>query len=61
MNIETLNHLNFEIHLSKLIILVTAIKVKSKVFQFNRFHDLRNRPQKKRSLKLNFKTLNKYF
>ena len=48
MNIGTLNHLNCEIHLSKLIVLVTAIKVKSKVFQFNRFHDLRNRPQKKK-------------
>ena len=44
-------------HLNNLIILVTAIKVKSKFFQFNRFHDLRNWPQKKRSLKLNFTTL----
>ena len=41
---------------TKLIILVTAIKVKSKFFQFNRFHDLRNWPQIKRSLKLNFTT-----
>ena len=41
---------------TKLIILVTAIKVKSKFFQFNRFHDLRSWTRKKRSLKLNFTT-----
>ena len=40
--------------LTKLIILVTAIKFKSKFFQFNWFHDLQNWPHKKRSLKLNF-------
>ena len=56
MYIGNLKHLNCEIHLTKLIILVTAIKVKTKFFQFNRFHDLRNWSQKKRSLKLNFIT-----
>ena len=59
-------------HLNKLIILVTAIKVKSKFFQFNRFHDLRNWPRKKvtqielyHTLTLIFrqpkKVVNKYF
>ena len=42
MNIGHLKHLNFKMRLFKLIILVTAIKVKSKFFQFNRFHDLQN-------------------
>ena len=43
-----------QVNQTKLIILVTAIKVKSRFFQFNGFHDFRNLPQKKRSLKLNF-------
>ena len=56
MYIENLKHLNCEIHLIKLIILVTTIKVKRKFFQFNCFHDLWKWPQKKNSLKLNFTT-----
>ena len=42
MYIRNLKHLNCEIHLIKLIILVNTIKVKGKFFQFNYFHDLRN-------------------
>ena len=48
MYIGKLKHLNCEVHLTKLTILVTAIKVKSKFFQLNRFHDLRKWPQKKK-------------
>ena len=44
MYIGNLKHSNYEINLTRLIILVTAIKVKSNFFQFNRFHDLRNLP-----------------
>ena len=54
--IGSLKHLNCEIHLTKVIILVTRINFKSKFFQFNHFHDLRNWPLKERLLKLNFTT-----
>ena len=40
MYIENVKHINCEIYLIKFIILVTAIKVESKFFQLNRFHDL---------------------
>ena len=43
-------------YITKLNILVIAIKVKSKFFQFNHFQNLRNWPQKKRSVKFNFTT-----
>ena len=56
MYIGNLKHLNCEIHLFKFIILVATIKLKSKIFQFNHFHDLWKWPQKKGSLKLNFTT-----
>ena len=56
MYIGNLIHLDCKIHLLKFIILVTTIKFKSKIYQFNHFNGLWKWPQKKRSLKLNFTT-----
>ena len=47
MYIGNLKNLNCEIHLIKLIILVTAIKVKMKSFQFTVFMISETDPEKK--------------